>query len=323
MNRFLPSAALGLAALLALAGRGYAQDEAADGQSAPGQDAPQRYEVEVILFADAGANPNEELFSVEQPAQAPGTTPLPLQPLPYGTAGAELQSVPGGGTAAANAVQPLNGERGAAPPTLQTGGTTPSADALQTVPVPPASGDAAAADGAAAGTASVPAFAFRLLGPDQMKLNAEYAKIRGSSAYRPLGHAAWIQEGLPEDRARPIDLAELGIANPSGTIQLHVSRYLHVSVNLTYRRSSGGTNVPAADEAAPERPAGAQSGAEADGLDTVTVAPRYIMDQQRRIRSGELQYFDHPMFGLLLLVTPAPQKPPEPPADGGGLTPAA
>lgn len=325
MSRFLPSAALGLAALLALAGRGYAQDETANGQSAPGQDAPQRYEVEVILFADTGANPNEELFSVEEPAQAPAAeAPLPV---PFGTAGAELQSVPGGGTPPANAAQPLNDAAGAAPATPRPGGAaprTPSADALQAVPVPPASGDAAGAAGGSTANAPVPAFAFRLLGPDEMKLNAEYAKIRRNPAYRPLGHAAWIQEGLPEDRARPIDLADLGIADPSGTIQLHVSRYLHVSVNLIYRRIADGADAPAAGQTAPGRPAGVQSDAEAAGLGTVEVAPRYVMDQQRRVRSGELQYFDHPMFGLLLLITPAPQKPPEQPADGHeGLTPAA
>lgn len=320
MNRLFLNTALGALALLALTCRGYAQDDTGSAAAADTatQDAPQSYQVEIILFANANADSNEELFSAEQPKQLPAS-PLPLQPLPYGVDTERLQSVPG--SDAAPAPPPAAGP---APAILQPAGTAPAApqadatdqlpdagaqagDALQPIPGVPG-GDAA--------SATAQAVSFRLLKPDELRLNDEYAKIERLGAYRPLGHAGWVQQGLPEDQARPIDMAELGIDNPSGTIQLHVSRYPHVTVNLTYRANPDPSSGDQAAEAATQ--------GDESGLGTVAIAPRYVMHQQRRVRSGELQYFDHPMFGLLFLITPAPKKPPEHPAENSGeLTPAA
>ena len=30
----------------------------------------------------------------------------------------------------------------------------------------------------------------------------------------------------------------------------------------------------------------------------------YVLDEKRRVRSGELHYFDHPMFGVIAQVNP-------------------
>jgi hypothetical protein len=111
-----------------------------------------------------------------------------------------------------------------------------------------------------------------------------------------------VQPGLPEDDAQPFDLKVLGSVNPSGTIRVHLSarNFLHVTLDLTYR----------ADTAAPPLVA-------ADGLDELVFAPRYHLAATRTVRSGELHYFDHPAFGVLVRVTPVPT------SDAQGRRPAA
>jgi hypothetical protein len=53
----------------------------------------------------------------------------------------------------------------------------------------------------------------------------------------------------------------------------------------------------------------------------------YVLREQRRMRSGELHYEDHPRLGVLVLVTPvaAPASAPEPeqPAPAAPSTPPA
>jgi len=136
----------------------------------------------------------------------------------------------------------------------------------------------------------------RPLRPEELTLGAVYSRLERTPAYEPLLHAGWVQPGLPEADAQPFDLATLGTLNPRGTVRVHLSRFLHVTLDLTLERP-----VAASDAAAPvvEAPLG-------DGLSEVTLAPRYRLKATRSARSGELHYFDHPAFGVLVRVTPLP-----------------
>jgi len=147
--------------------------------------------------------------------------------------------------------------------------------------------------------------AFRLLAPDQLQLNTEYRKLMNGSAYRPMLHAGWVQPGLPEGQAKPFDLSLLGVINPSGNVRVYLSRFLHISLDISYQDGA------AAGTAIPEPAAGE--------LREVTFTPRYRLVTERQTRSGELHYFDHPAFGVLVKVTPVP------PANSGspGRRPAA
>jgi len=161
----------------------------------------------------------------------------------------------------------------------------------QTPPPPP--------DPAAAARAE--ALQIRPLRPEELKLGTEYRKIRAISAYQPLIHVGWVQPGLPEADSKPIDLGTLGAINPRGTVRVHLMNYLHVTLDLTYLAPSSTT--PA------ER--------SADGLDEIVLAPQYRLTTTRRVISRELHYFDHPAFGVLVLITPVPTQ------DGSGRRPAA
>jgi hypothetical protein len=119
---------------------------------------------------------------------------------------------------------------------------------------------------------------------DAFALDEALARPRRSSAYRPLTHEGWIQPGLEQDLSRPVSLARLAQvrrarsgtpATPddalSGAVTLHRSRYLHLSLDLALAEKDGRTAR---------------------------------LRESRRVRSGEINYFDAPGLGVLALVTP-------------------
>jgi hypothetical protein len=148
-------------------------------------------------------------------------------------------------------------------------------------------------DGTDRPVAGVPAqpFRFKLLGPDDLELKGAYATLTRLPAYRPLLHGGWIQEGLPPEQAHRFDLSVLGVTNPRGSIELYLSRFLHVDLDLSYQQS---TTPVAADSTA---------------LTEFSLTPRFRLRSERRLRSGELHFFDHPAFGVLLIVKPMPAAP--------------
>jgi hypothetical protein len=119
---------------------------------------------------------------------------------------------------------------------------------------------------------------------DAFALDEALARLRRSSAYRPLTHEGWIQPGLGQDLSRPVSLARLAQARRarsgtpatpddalSGEVTLHRSRYLHLSLDLALAEKDGRTAR---------------------------------LRESRRVRSGEINYFDAPGLGVLALVTP-------------------
>jgi len=99
----------------------------------------------------------------------------------------------------------------------------------------------------------------------------------------------------------PVDLGTFGVINPRGTVRVHLARFLHITLDLTYQ-GTGSTN--------------AATGA-GDGLDEIALAPEYRLTTTRSARSTELHYFDHPAFGVLVRITPVTTQ------DGSGRRPAA
>ena len=149
--------------------------------------------------------------------------------------------------------------------------------------------------------------ATRFLEPEELTLQTEFNRLERLGAYTPLLHGGWEQNGLAETDAVAIDLSEFFVANPRGTLRLHMSRYLHMTVDLAWRDTglpapSAGGPAPAFGDT-PRRPPGV-GGANLPGGGA---AMQYYLFEQRRILRGELNYFDHPAFGLLLKITLAPE----------------
>jgi hypothetical protein len=220
---------------------------------------PPRYEVEVIVFAHRDFDPTEERFE-----HAPD----------------------GFGATATLREAPLYDETAFAPPAIPT---TPP---LAQPPLEPSPLELAA-------TARAEALSIRPLRPEELKLTTEYRKLRAIAAYQPLVHVGWVQPGLPEADSTPVDLGTFGVINPHGTVRVHLARFLHITLDLTYQ---GTGSAPAAGVG--------------DGLDEIALAPEYRLMTTRSARSTELHYFDHPAFGVLVRVTPVPTQ-------DGGRRPAA
>jgi hypothetical protein len=182
--------------------------------------------------------------------------------------------------------------------------------------------------------------AFELLPEDELSLRETWARLRRSRDYRPVLHLGWRQPGFTREEARAVHVrsapaepavrrttprrferADGGLATwieprkLEGTLRLYRSRYLHIEADLLYYRpdaaplplsgpdASGNgiadQSLTAADVAGPEA-----------GLARPPVLFR--MTTQRRMRSRELHYLDHPLFGVIVLATP--YEPPAPPA---------
>ena len=132
-------------------------------------------------------------------------------------------------------------------------------------------------------------FQFRLLSLEELELTDAYRRLNNLNVYTLLAHGGWIQEGLSEEDAFPFNLALLGALNPIGTVQLHRNRFLHVTVALNYR-------------ARPGTPLPPQFSTHDDVLEEFNFPPVYELRATRLARRGELHYFDHPSFGLLVIV---------------------
>ncbi len=124
-------------------------------------------------------------------------------------------------------------------------------------------------------------FAYRLLNQRSYNLKDSFWGLRNSKSFRPLLHYAWQQPGLSQKRARwihlyvPPDSTDGFAPAPpklDGTLRVYLTRFLHVDTDLLYQRE--GTEIPVRLQAS------------------------------RRMRSGELHFLDHPLFGVLILVTP-------------------
>jgi len=120
----------------------------------------------------------------------------------------------------------------------------------------------------------------------QLRLTAERNAMARSAPYRPLVHLAWRQVVPGRQSAKPVALPGAS-NNPDrayvdGLVRVTVERYLHLDLDLRLHL-----------------PAGAEPAASAEyGV------PEIRLRQQRRMRSKELHYFDHPRFGVIALITP-------------------
>lgn len=283
----------------------------------PAEVTVRRYQVEVILFANTNIDPTEEDFDYEVEPSAPA--PLSSLPderrFPIGfdpNAFAADRESRADEAAAADTAAGTSSEPTVAAATDTASETAdPNADPFELIDP---FGDLG---GAASAPTGPDAFEFRLLRPDEMQLNDAYARIDRLGAYRALAHVGWVQDGLDESHARAMSLATLGVANPRGTLTLFLERFLHFAVDLEYESpqppgAGGGFETGVGADFGPGVEPGPTASAptSTSELSELVLRPRFRMQVQRRARSGEVHYIDHPYFGLIFLITPAPDEEP-------------
>jgi len=108
-------------------------------------------------------------------------------------------------------------------------------------------------------------------------------KLRSSGLYVPVAHVAWSQTASDWGTRAGFTLQRLGLDVPglSGTVFLERGQFLHLGMALSYAPA----NPPAGIGAGP--------------------GTSFTMNDSRRIRFYERNYYDHPAFGVIALVTPA------------------
>ena len=168
------------------------------------------------------------------------------------------------------------------------------------------------------------------------KLADSAAHLRYSKSFQLLAHFGWTQRSLSLEDALPIQLTTEQFSDsllPTGQLQLYVSRYLHLQVDLSASRceetemtvesDTGSTDTASVNiEQQAELKVGDTNSSVSDdanqkNLDQQSLAPNavtvmesqclnntFLFKQQRKMRSKELHYLDNPVYGLLVYVTP-------------------
>jgi hypothetical protein len=119
--------------------------------------------------------------------------------------------------------------------------------------------------------------------PAQFQLNDVARRLQGSSNYQPIAHFAWQQTASSWGSRAGFTVAKLAgnVPGLSGIFYLESGTYLHLGMSLNYQTS----NPPSGLAAAPG-----------------TV---FTLSESRRVKRYERNYYDHPAFGVIALVTPA------------------
>ena len=124
----------------------------------------------------------------------------------------------------------------------------------------------------AAASGSAPPTLVRKLDASQMQLGSLAARLRSSGAWQVLAHSGWIQTATDWPKHVGLDLADLGLNAPDlhGSIYLERGQqFLHLGVDLHL----GGE-------------------------------PGWSLSELRKVKYNEKNYFDHPGFGVIAIVSP-------------------
>jgi hypothetical protein len=151
--------------------------------------------------------------------------------------------------------------------------------------------------------------AYVALPTSQFTMQSVAAKLSKKDAYRVLSHSAWRQPATSNKGSESVRifggrlLDKDDPSNPhyefDGLVTLKSTRYLHLDVDAILREqtsSSGGKYDSPADLGLLE--------SSNNGRDRTAVYQIYRLMQSQRVRSNKLYYFDHPLMGVIVKISP-------------------
>jgi len=109
------------------------------------------------------------------------------------------------------------------------------------------------------------------------------ATLQNDPRYRVLLHQRWVQPAEAKAATKPV-VVQAPDREVDGILLFYVNRFLHVELSLGFQPPRGVLGSEPAAE-----PTGAL----------------YRINEQRRVKSQEIHYFDHPKFGALVRIVPA------------------
>lgn len=121
-------------------------------------------------------------------------------------------------------------------------------------------------------SSATPPTVYRSLEAAQMQLGGMAARLRASGTWRVLAHAGWVQSATDWPHHAGLTLEQLGIDVPglTGSVFVERGQYLHLGFDLHL-----GEN------------------------------PTWSLSELRKVKFNEKNYFDHPGFGVIAIVSPA------------------
>ncbi len=141
-------------------------------------------------------------------------------------------------------------------------------------------------------------------------LGRQAARLDRADDLQVLWHGRWAQpvpsRNAPEPLLVQAGRAYDGVHTLEGTIDITLGRYLHFNARLWLRTvPTAGAGAPASAGIA-DAPRTAGDGALAS---STTPTPYMVLEESRAMRSGTLDYLDHPRLGVL--VRADPMQPPD------------
>ncbi len=166
---------------------------------------------------------------------------------------------------------------------------------------------------------------YKLVPKNQLNLQGAKNFLDKHRNYQVLTHLGWIQPAYSSDTAAPVrvtggttieiqkqepdrtellfyqqdpleqpDQSPTNLHQLEGFVTLMVNRYIHLEVNLALREYEHESSHVEVIEMEPT---------EVDLVDELGAGLyHYQLLHQRRIRTGEIHYFDHPLFGVIAQV---------------------
>ena len=198
----------------------------------------------------------------------------------------------------------------------------PAAGANETWPTDPGTPDWAGALPLNPPNSIGPAVPYQALSPVNEQLDEDWTRLKRSHDYQPLVHVTWVQPALDRTTAPSVRIgvpasavpATATVAAPAattgttalratqayGSVRLSTTgQYLHFDLDIALQGPVARSNWPAAGINA--------SAMTAPGTTQAPAAPAfqlYRLRQDRRVNAGKLNYFDNPLLGAIVLITP-------------------
>ncbi len=149
--------------------------------------------------------------------------------------------------------------------------------------------------------------AFTRLGSRELALARIYRRLQAMPDLRPLLHVGWRQPGFAHESARTVHIRSTDPERTvDGTARLHRSRYLHLLMDLRYYRPDPSSPLGEREKTIPDAEPQTLESADAWIRETPPqqIPVYFRLTESRRMRSRELHYFDHPLFGIIAQVVP-------------------
>ena len=128
------------------------------------------------------------------------------------------------------------------------------------------------------------------LDSNENMLNEQAKKMTEKKGYHKLFHQSWLVEAKEEKYATPILIQTNKGSDLDGSIVFYKSRYPHIKLNLELNR-----RIPSRVKEA----FALQQNIEIDELPDKW---QFTISEARKLKSNQLHYIDHPIFGALVQI---------------------